>query len=85
MFDQLKTVKHTRGPTSVLMRPTLDSRGTFVNRSICGSPKSLETSLMHKDSFKKDFRELKHMLKKMRADEEKMRYYTMTNDIEAAE
>lgn len=48
------------------MRPTLNSRGTFVKRSVCGSPKALETSLMDKTGFRKDFESLKHMLKKQR-------------------
>ena len=53
------------------MRPTLNSRGNFVKRSVCGSPKALESVLMNKSNFKKDFEELKHMLKKTRAKKEK--------------
>lgn len=51
----------------MLMRPTLNSRGHFVKRSICGSPKVLETSLMHKDTFK----DLKHSIKRTLAAKEK--------------
>ena len=64
-YDQLSRVKRTGGQGSVLMRPTLNSRGTFVKRSVCGSPKALETSLMDKSGYRKDFESLKHMLKKL--------------------
>ena len=37
------------------MRPTLNSRGAFVNRSVCGSPDGLEKVLAKKDTFKKDY------------------------------
>ena len=70
-YDQLSRVKRTGGQGSVLMRPTLNSRGTFVKRSVCGSPKALETSLMDKSGYRKDFESLKHMLKKQRKKQSK--------------
>ena len=44
------------------MRPTLNNQGSFVNRSICGSPNGLELMLQNKDTFKQDFHKLKQML-----------------------
>ena len=44
------------------MRPTLNSRGRFVNRSVCGSPKTLETTLNGKDTYRKDYNDLKQLL-----------------------
>ena len=44
VFETLDEVKKAK-ENSALMRPTLDSQGTFVNRSICGSPNGLELTL----------------------------------------
>lgn len=43
VFETLDSVKRLNN-NSALMRPTLNSQGAFVNRSICGSPKALETT-----------------------------------------
>lgn len=61
VFETLDTLKR-QSNNSVLMRPTLNSRGRFVNRSVCGSPKSLETTLQSKDTYKKDYNDLKQLL-----------------------
>ena len=44
VFETLDEVKK-QNQKSALMRPTLDSQGSFVNRSICGSPRGLECTL----------------------------------------
>jgi len=62
VFDRLDKVK--RKGNSVLMRPTLNSRGGFVKRSVCGSPAHLEATLERKDSFRQDFELLKRLLQK---------------------
>ena len=37
-------------PANKLMRPTLNSRGNFINRSVCGSPDELiKTTLQKQD------------------------------------
>ena len=41
VFETLDEVKKISNH-SALMRPTLNSQGSFVNRSICGSPNGLE-------------------------------------------
>ena len=57
-FDRLEKVKRIDG--SVLMRPTLNSRGHFVKRSICGSPKLIETTMKNTGTKK----EIMNMMKK---------------------
>ena len=61
VFETLDAVKKMSNQ-SALMRPTLNSQGSFVNRSICGSPNGLEFMLQKKDTFKQDFNKLKQML-----------------------
>ena len=61
VFETLDAVKKMSNQ-SALMRPTLNSQGSFVNRSICGSPNGLEFMLQKKDTFKQDFNQLKQML-----------------------
>ena len=69
-FDTTDRVKRAGsnlegGPSTVLMRPTLNSRGTFLKRSCVGSPKVLETTCMgRKDSQRKEFKHMKHLLLK---------------------
>ena len=60
VFDRLDKVKLKGNPA--LMRPTLNSRGGFVKRSVCGSPMNLEETLKRKDSYKHDFENLKKLL-----------------------
>ena len=62
VFETLENVKRLN-TNSVMMRPTLNSRGAFVKRSVCGSPKTLEATLSRKDTFKNDYEKLKKMLK----------------------
>lgn len=70
VFETLGEVKRANAQ-SVLMRPTLNSRGRFVNRSICGSPKVLETTLQHKDTYRKDYADLKQLLLKAQIEKNK--------------
>ena len=46
-----------------MMRPTVDAKGDFVRRSICGSQKLLEKAINHKEKTK-DYAKLKQMLLK---------------------
>ena len=43
VFETLDAVKRLNN-NSALMRPTLNNNGAFVNRSVCGSPKALEST-----------------------------------------
>ena len=61
IFESLDEVKK-QNQNTVLMRPTLNSRGAFVNRSVCGSPQLLENTLQHKDTYRKEFAGLKQFL-----------------------
>jgi len=44
------------------MRPTIDDKGKFVNRSVCGSPSIIENTLQRRDTFKQEYNDLKKML-----------------------
>jgi len=44
IFETLENVKR-HNTNSVMMRPTLNSRGASVKRSVCGSPNILESTL----------------------------------------
>ena len=62
-IDQIK-LKNKR---SVMMRPTVDAKGDFVSRSICGSQKYLEKAINHKEKTK-DYALLKQILLKHKND-----------------
>ena len=52
LFDNTSAEKKHH---SVMMRPTLNSRGNFVKRSIIGASKQLEHTLSKKDTFKNEY------------------------------
>ena len=64
--DSLDQVK-LKNKRSVMMRPTVDAKGDFVSRSICGSQKDLERAINHKEKTK-DYAQLKQMLLKHKND-----------------
>ena len=50
-----------------MMRPTVDEKGDFVSRSICGSQTDLEKAINHKEKTK-DYALLKQILLKHKND-----------------
>ena len=64
--DSIDQVKQ-KNKHSVMMRPTVDAKGDFVSRSICGSQTDLQKAINHKEKTK-DFAQLKQMLLKHKND-----------------
>lgn len=52
LFATVNSATLKKNQNSVLMRPTINSRGSFVNRSILGGTKQLESTLTKKVAIK---------------------------------